>query len=64
MSVPAADLLINAPVPGPPAEAAAPQARGWRRSLEITIPGAILFLLLFFCFIWPLVYPVPAPVGV
>ncbi len=38
------------------------QARGGvLRSLEITIPGALLLVLLFFCFIWPLVYPVPSP---
>jgi len=33
------------------------------RSAEIAIPGAILVALLFFCFIWPLVYPVPKPIG-
>jgi peptide/nickel transport system permease protein len=29
--------------------------------MEIVIPGAILLVLLFFCFLWPLVYPVPSP---
>ncbi len=64
MSVPAADLLSTAPQPEA-AEAAgrALRARGWLRSAEIVVPGAILVLLLFFCFIWPLVYPVPKPVG-
>ena len=64
MSVPAADLLSAVPDPQT-AQAAglAPRARGWLRSAEISIPGAILLLLLFFCFIWPLVYPVPKPVG-
>ena len=33
------------------------------RSLEVAIPATVLALLLFFCFIWPLVYPVPQPVG-
>jgi len=38
-------------------------ARGVLRTLEITIPGAVLLLLLFFCFVWPIVYPVPRPTG-
>ena len=63
MSVPVADLLSTAPVPPPAADVAqGPRARGWR-SAEIAIPGAILLALLFFCFIWPVVYPVPAPIG-
>jgi peptide/nickel transport system permease protein len=64
MSVPAADLLTTAAQPEA-AEAAgrAPRALGRLRSAEIVVPGAILVLLLFFCFIWPLVYPVPKPVG-
>jgi peptide/nickel transport system permease protein len=64
MSVPAADLLSTAPQPeAREAAGPAPRARGWLRSAEITIPGAVLVVLLFFCFIWPLVYPVPKPVG-
>jgi peptide/nickel transport system permease protein len=64
MSVPAANILTTASTV-PPAELAgrAPRARGWLRSPEITIPGGIILLLLFFCFIWPLVYPVPKPIG-
>ena len=38
-------------------------ARRLMRSLEVAVPAAVLALLLFFCFIWPLVYPVPPPVG-
>jgi peptide/nickel transport system permease protein len=63
MSVPAADLLATGPQPQAAAAGSAPRARGWLRSAEITIPGAVLALLLFFCFIWPLVYPVPKPIG-
>jgi len=64
MSVPAANILTTASV-APAAEVAGPATRdgSWLRSLEIAIPGAILVVLLFFCFIWPLVYPVPKPVG-
>lgn len=61
MSVPAADLLTTAPPPQEAAAGSAPQARGWLRTLEVAIPGAILVALLFFCFIWPLVYSVPGP---
>jgi len=64
MSVPAASLLSTAPLPAAPADAAgARPGRGWWRSLEITIPGGIVVLLLFFCFLWPLIYPVPKPTG-
>ena len=64
MSVPAANVLTTAStVPAADVAGAAPQARGWLRTAEITVPGGILVLLLFFCFIWPLVYPVPKPVG-
>jgi peptide/nickel transport system permease protein len=63
MAVPAADILSSA-VPVPAGSAGEPGARrrGALRSAEIVIPGALLVLLLFFCFIWPLVYPVPRPV--
>jgi peptide/nickel transport system permease protein len=66
MSVPAADLINTAPVPDTAMSLAfgmRGRARGWARSLEIAIPGTLIGLLLFFCFIWPLVYPVPKPVG-
>jgi peptide/nickel transport system permease protein len=64
MSVPAADLLATSGTPqAAEAAAGAPRARGWLRSAEIAVPGAILLVLLFFCFVWPLVYPVPRPVG-
>jgi peptide/nickel transport system permease protein len=62
MSVPAADLLTTTPaqdVVG--AVGPAPRARGWLRTLEITVPATLLVVLLFFCFIWPLVYHMPSP---
>jgi peptide/nickel transport system permease protein len=63
MSLPAANILTTASV-APAAEVAGPTAgRRWVRNLEIAIPATILVLLLFFCFIWPMVYPVPKPVG-
>jgi peptide/nickel transport system permease protein len=60
MAAPVASLALGLPDPG---SATPPQARGRGvlRTLEITIPGALLLVLLFFCFIWPLVYPVPSP---
>jgi peptide/nickel transport system permease protein len=64
MSVPAADLLLTAPQMGPAVGAGpASRRRRWVTSLEVAIPGGLLILLLFFCFIWPRVYPVPKPVG-
>jgi peptide/nickel transport system permease protein len=63
MAVPVADALSPAP-PGDIAAVGGPsQARKLVRSLEVAIPATVLALLLFFCFIWPLVYPVPEPVG-
>lgn len=35
----------------------------WVRSLDVYIPGGFLLLLILACFVWPVVYPVPAPVG-
>lgn len=63
MSLPAANILTTASV-APAAEVTGPATgRRWVRNLEIAIPATILVLLLFFCFIWPMVYPVPKPVG-
>jgi peptide/nickel transport system permease protein len=63
MAVPVADPLTPPSLPDAEITAGRPASRahGWLRSLEITIPAAILLVLLFFCFIWPLVYPVPSP---
>ena len=32
-----------------------------RRTLKITLPAALLVLIFFLCFLWPLIYPVPSP---
>jgi peptide/nickel transport system permease protein len=44
------------------AEPAVPR-RGRARTLEIWIPAGILILIIGACFLWPLIYPVPPPVG-
>ena len=64
MAVPVADALPGA-LPDDDAVAARrfPRAHGLMRTLEITIPAAVLLVLLFFCFVWPAVYPVPKPTG-
>lgn len=61
MAAPVASLALGVPDADPAASQRRSKTRGLLRSLEITIPGAILLVLLFFCFIWPLVYPVPSP---
>lgn len=62
MAAQAANLMTLAlPEAGTPAPQRQSRTRGLLRTLEITIPGGILAVLLFFCFIWPLVYPVPNP---
>jgi peptide/nickel transport system permease protein len=43
---------------------AAPSARrGWTRNLDVIVPGALIGLLLFLCFVWPLFGTVPPPTG-
>ncbi|HUA30617.1 MAG TPA: ABC transporter permease [Streptosporangiaceae bacterium] len=61
MAAPVASLAMGVPGADPSAPQRRPRAQGLLRSLEITIPGAVLLVLLFFCFVWPLVYPVPSP---
>jgi peptide/nickel transport system permease protein len=61
MAAPAASLVLGVPDPGSATPQGQTRGRGVWRSLEITIPGGLLLVLLFFCFIWPLVYPVPSP---
>jgi peptide/nickel transport system permease protein len=64
MAVPIADALSPVLPAGDIAAAGRlSRTRRLMRSLEVAIPAAVLALLLFFCFIWPLVYPVPPPVG-
>jgi len=64
MAVPVADALSPVlPAGDIAATGRLSPARRLARSLEVAIPAAVLALLLFFCFIWPLVYPVPPPVG-
>jgi peptide/nickel transport system permease protein len=61
MAAPVASLALGLPDSGATIPGRQSRARGLLRSLEITIPGGILVVLLFFCFIWPLVYAVPDP---
>lgn len=63
MAVPAADVLSSALPAGDIALGPASRTSRVLRSLEITVPAAVMLVLLFFCFIWPLVYPVPSPVN-
>jgi peptide/nickel transport system permease protein len=37
--------------------------RGWTRNLDIAFPAALIALLLFLCFVWPLFGTVPPPTG-
>jgi peptide/nickel transport system permease protein len=39
------------------------RARGWTQPLKIWLPAGLLILIAAACFLWPLVYPVPKPVG-
>jgi peptide/nickel transport system permease protein len=61
MAAPVASLALELPEEGGGTPRQQSRGRGVLRSLEITVPAALLLVLLFFCFIWPLVYPVPSP---
>ena len=61
MAAPVASLALGLPDESGATGQRQPRGRGVLRTLEITIPAALLLVLLFFCFIWPLVYPVPSP---
>ena len=39
------------------------RTRGWAQPLKIWLPAGLLILIAAACFLWPLVYPVPKPVG-
>ena len=54
----------EAPIEMAPAAAAPPADRpAWIDSLAVAIPGGILLLIFFLCFVWPLIGPVPKPTG-
>jgi peptide/nickel transport system permease protein len=56
------DLLVTAET----ARARPPRARaraGWVLALRLWAPAGFLIVMLFACFIWPHIYPVPSPVG-
>ena len=61
MAAPVASLVVGIQEDGAAAAQRQGRGRSVLRQMEIVIPGAILLVLLFFCFIWPLVYPVPSP---
>jgi peptide/nickel transport system permease protein len=63
MAVPAADVLSAVPAGDIAAAGRVSRTSRVLRSPEVTVPAAVLLVLLFFCFIWPLVYPVPSPVN-
>jgi peptide/nickel transport system permease protein len=54
-----ASTLAVAPTVAEPAA----RRRGWTRNLDLIIPGALVGLLLFLCFVWPLFGTVPPPTG-
>jgi peptide/nickel transport system permease protein len=60
MAAPLSDTFV------PPATAVGvePSRRwGWARQLELIIPAGVLVVLTGACFLWPMVYSVPRPVG-
>jgi len=65
MAAPIPEVLPTDLGPGAPAVLGAPArpSRGWAVTLEIAIPAAILILIVGGCFLGPLLFPVPPPVG-
>jgi peptide/nickel transport system permease protein len=63
MSVPLPDTLLAGGPDAAVTVAAPRRRRGRAQSLKIAIPAGLLVLIYGACFVWPLVYPVPKPVG-
>ncbi len=57
------DTLLPGGAPVPVAGSGARRTRRWPADPEIVVPAVILFLIVGACFLWPLVYPLPPPVG-
>ena len=62
MSAPLPEILLQPEVTAPKL-ARTRRARGWAQTLKIAIPAGVLILIAGACFLWPLVYPVPKPIG-
>jgi peptide/nickel transport system permease protein len=62
MAAPLPDTLLP---PGAPVPAVQPRRhrRNWAHDPEIIVPAAVLVLIVGACFLWPLIFPVPPPVG-
>ena len=64
MAAPIPEILYPSEVAAAdPVGPAPPRKPRWVQTLEITIPAGILILIVGACFLWPLVYQVPKPVG-
>ncbi|HEX6519553.1 MAG TPA: ABC transporter permease [Streptosporangiaceae bacterium] len=62
MSAPLPEVLL-APDTTAGADVRTRRARGWGQPLRIWVPGGLLILIAAACFLWPLVYSMPKPVG-
>lgn len=62
MAAPLPDILLP---PGAPVPAVQPRRhrRSWAHDPEIIVPAAVLALIVGACFLWPLIFPLPPPVG-
>ncbi len=62
MAAPLPDVLLP---PGAPVPAVQPRRhrRSWAQDPEIIVPAAVLALIVGACFLWPLIFPLPPPVG-
>lgn len=62
MAAPLPDTLLP---PGALVPAVQPRRRhrSWALDPEIVVPAAVLALIVGACFLWPLIFPVPPPVG-
>jgi peptide/nickel transport system permease protein len=63
MSAPLPELLTGTPAPAPAQARARGRGRARAGTLRIWLPAGFLIVLFCACFFWPLVYPVPPPVG-
>ncbi|MBO0887063.1 MAG: ABC transporter permease [Acidimicrobiales bacterium] len=63
MAAQATDLTASAPVLTDTVVGVGAPRRKWTRNLEVYIPAGILIFIIGGCFLGPILWPVPAPVG-
>lgn len=57
------NVTPSTPLAEIPVEPVDRRGRAWVRSLDVYVPGVLLLVMLFICFVWPYLYHIPSPVS-